>query len=58
MITPSAFKYWHETYAKAAEIPELGESILNSCSIAEKGSFTDSAEVADLLMQFPFTGVF
>ena len=60
MRTPSikALKYWLEVYTKVDEIPELADSYVRSCTIAQEGTATDSAEVADLLMNFPFTGFF
>ena len=60
MLTPSikALKYWHDVYTKVGEIPELADSFIRSCVIAQNGSVNDSAEVADLLMDFPFAGFF
>ena len=62
MTTPSTKitpKYWHKTYLKMHEIPELGTSMERSSEIAQKGGWEeDPHQVAEVLMDHPFTGFF
>lgn len=46
------------SYARFAEIPELGSSLSFSQEFALKGEQEDPHDIAHCLMKFPFTGFF